>query len=142
MRGAYHEEDGSCCQDSARVYVRDGLAVAAVSDGHGSEKHFRSASGSEMAARIAIRSMTDFCERDGSLAAIFADDPGEAARRIAASFAPFTEPTARCSKSWRSFWTNIPFLKAPMFSLTHFTALCRRNCVLYAECCAARTICM
>ena len=85
VKGASHEKAGLPCQDSARVYVRDGLAVAAVSDGHGSEKHFRSASGSEMAARIAIRSMTDFCERNGSLAAIFADEPGEAARRIAAN---------------------------------------------------------
>ena len=74
VKGASHEKSGLPCQDSARVYVRDGLAVAAVSDGHGSEKHFRSASGSEMAARIAIRSMTAFCERKGGLAGIFADD--------------------------------------------------------------------
>ena len=85
VRGASHEKSGLPCQDSARVRIFDKLAVAAVSDGHGSEKHFRSASGSEMAARIAIRSVTDFCERNGSLADIFADDPNEAARRIAAN---------------------------------------------------------
>lgn len=83
VRGASHEESGLPCQDSARVYITDDLAVAAVSDGHGSEKHFRSDAGSEMAARIAIRSVTDFYERNGSLSAIFADDPREAARRIA-----------------------------------------------------------
>lgn len=85
VKGASHEKNGIPCQDSARVRINDKLAVAAVSDGHGSEKHFRSASGSEMAARIAIRSVTDFCERNGSLAAIFASDPDEAARRIAAN---------------------------------------------------------
>lgn len=83
VRGASHDENGTPCQDSARVLLTDRLAVAAVSDGHGSEKHFRSASGSEMAARIAIRSLTDFCERNGSLRSVFAADPQEAARRIA-----------------------------------------------------------
>ena len=83
VRGASHEENGTPCQDSARVYISDKLAVAAVSDGHGSEKHFRSDAGSEMAARIAIRSVMDFCERNGSLSDIFSRDPGEAARRIA-----------------------------------------------------------
>lgn len=67
VRGASHEDSGTPCQDSARVLITDKLAVAAVSDGHGSEKHFRSASGSEMAARVALRSVTDFCERNGSL---------------------------------------------------------------------------
>ncbi len=85
VRGASHEKSGLPCQDSARVYISDSLAIAAVSDGHGSEKHFRSASGSEMAARIAIRSVTDFCERNGSLTAIFAENPENAARRISAN---------------------------------------------------------
>lgn len=85
VKGASHAKSGTPCQDSARVYLTDTLAIAAVSDGHGSEKHFRSASGSEMATRIAIRSVTDFCERNGSLGAIFADNPEKAARRIAAN---------------------------------------------------------
>lgn len=83
VRGASHEDSGTPCQDSARVLITDKLAVAAVSDGHGSEKHFRSASGSEIAARVALRSVTDFCERNGSLGAVFLHDPREAARRIA-----------------------------------------------------------
>ena len=33
VRGASHEENGTPCQDSARVYVSDKLAVAAVSTG-------------------------------------------------------------------------------------------------------------
>lgn len=83
VRGASHEENGLPCQDSARVYITEKLAIAAVSDGHGSEKHFRSDAGSEMAARIAIRSLTDFYERNGSLSAIFSGNTQEAARRIA-----------------------------------------------------------
>ena len=82
VRGASHEDSGTPCQDSARVLITDKLAVAAVSDGHGSEKHFRSASGSEMAARVALRSVTDFCERNGSLGEVFRHDPREAAQRV------------------------------------------------------------
>ncbi len=85
VRGASHEEAGSECQDSARFYIADDFAVAAVSDGHGSEKHFRSASGSEMAARVAIRSVCDFYERNGGLDDIFSKDPRKTARRIAAN---------------------------------------------------------
>lgn len=85
VRGASHEEDGTPCQDSARIYIADDFAVAAVSDGHGSEKHFRSASGSEMATRVAIRSLCDFKERNGSFSEMFARDEHNAARRIAAN---------------------------------------------------------
>lgn len=85
VRGASHENGNTPCQDSARVCITENLAIAAVSDGHGSEKHFRSSSGSEMATRIAIRSVTDFFERNGSLAAVFSGNPSEAARRIAAN---------------------------------------------------------
>ena len=85
VRGASHEDAGEMCQDSTRFYITDGLAVAAVSDGHGSEKHFRSAAGSEMATRVAIRSLCDFYERNGGLRELFRDDPDNAARRIAAN---------------------------------------------------------
>lgn len=85
VRGAMHEADGSGCQDSARVYIGADFAVAAVSDGHGSEKHFRSAAGSEMATRVAIRSICDFRERNGGLDGIFTDNPDNTARRIAAN---------------------------------------------------------
>ncbi len=85
VRGASHEEDGSPCQDSARVFIADDFAVAAVADGHGSEKHFRSASGSEMATRVAIRSLCDFKERNGSFPEMFHRGEANAARRIAAN---------------------------------------------------------
>ncbi|MDE6733119.1 MAG: protein phosphatase 2C domain-containing protein [Oscillospiraceae bacterium] len=83
VRGASHEEDGSGCQDSARVYISDNFAAAAVADGHGSAKHFRSAAGSEMATRVAIRSLCDFNERNGGFAEIFKRGEHNAARRIA-----------------------------------------------------------
>lgn len=83
MRGASHEEDGSSCQDSARVFIAEGFAAAAVADGHGSAKHFRSAAGSEMATRVAIRSLCDFNERNGGFAEIFKRGEKNAARRIA-----------------------------------------------------------
>ena len=85
VKGASHEEVGEGCQDSARYFIGEGFAVAAVSDGHGSEKHFRSAAGSEMATRIAIRSICDFCERNSGLDKIFPDNPANTARRIAAN---------------------------------------------------------
>ena len=85
VRGASHEEDGSCCQDSARVYISENFAVAAVADGHGSEKHFRSAAGSEMATRVAIRSLCDFEERNGGFPECFRRSERNAARRIAAN---------------------------------------------------------
>lgn len=85
VKGASHEETGIVCQDSARVYIAEHFAVAAVSDGHGSEKYFRSASGSEMATRVAIRSICDFCERNNGLDGIFLENPDNAARRIAAN---------------------------------------------------------
>lgn len=85
VRGASHEAEGSPCQDSARFFTSGTFAVAAVSDGHGSEKHFRSASGSEMATRVAIRSICDFAERNNGLDGIFRENPSNAARRIAAN---------------------------------------------------------
>ena len=85
VKGASHEEVGEGCQDSARFFIGESFAVAAVSDGHGSEKHFRSAAGSEMATRIAIRSICDFCERNNGLDRIFPENPAKTARRIAAN---------------------------------------------------------
>lgn len=71
VKGASHADAGEECQDSARIYITDDFAVATVSDGHGSEKHFRSAAGSEMATRVAIRSICDFYERNGGIDELF-----------------------------------------------------------------------
>ncbi len=85
VRGASHEDVGEACQDSARVQAGGDISIAAVSDGHGSEKHFRSAAGSDMATRVAIRSIMDFAERNGGIDKIFRENPQSAARRIAAN---------------------------------------------------------
>ncbi len=85
VRGASHEAANEPCQDSARTHITRDIAIAALSDGHGSEKHFRSHIGSDIATRIAIRSMQDFAELNGGLDKIFRDDPHNAARRIAAN---------------------------------------------------------
>lgn len=85
VRGASHEDTGEVCQDSARVQICRDISIAAVSDGHGSEKHFRSAAGSDMATRVAIRSIMDFSERNGGIDKIFREAPHAAARRIAAN---------------------------------------------------------
>ncbi|MBS7369312.1 MAG: protein phosphatase 2C domain-containing protein [Oscillospiraceae bacterium] len=88
VRGASHREAGEACQDSARTHCSEKLAVAAVSDGHGSEKHFRSAAGSEMATRVAIRSICDFFDRNADFDELFSSGEiaaEKAARRIAAN---------------------------------------------------------
>lgn len=85
IMGASHEVAGEPCQDSARTQITRELAIAALSDGHGSEKHFRSHIGSDAATRVAIRSITDFAQRNGGLDSIFLNDPDNAARRIAAN---------------------------------------------------------
>lgn len=83
VKGASHEESGLPCQDSARIHIAKDIAIAAVSDGHGSEKHFRSDAGSDMATRVAIRSIMDFTERNGGLDKMFRENAENAARRIA-----------------------------------------------------------
>ncbi len=59
-RGASHVRAGLANQDAMLVDVQAGCAVAAVADGHGGARHFRSADGSLMAvqaAREALLSM-------------------------------------------------------------------------------------
>ena len=54
QKGAYHERDGTVCHDAFSV-VKCGknMAVAAVADGVGSEKH------SDIASKIAVRESVD-----------------------------------------------------------------------------------
>ena len=114
VKGASHEDTGAPCQDSARIYTAKDIAIAAVSDGHGSEKHFRSDAGSDMATRVAIRSIMDFVERNGGLDKMFRDDAKNAARRIAGNiicswneeidahmmYAPFTDEEHATSRKY------------------------------------------
>jgi len=89
-RGAAHEMNGLPNQDAiaVRPIQADGL-VAAVADGHGHHRHFRSARGSELAVAIAGRAAEELAARlDGfetagqieaevlsTLVPAFADDP-------------------------------------------------------------------
>lgn len=48
-QGGVHREHGMACQDFSAVYAGEGWLCAAVADGHGSRKHFRSGTGAELA---------------------------------------------------------------------------------------------
>ena len=52
--GDSHVKKGMVCQDSSGVHVEDEFAVAVVADGHGSEKHFRSDAGSQIAVKMTM----------------------------------------------------------------------------------------
>ena len=51
--GASHLQTGRPLQDSARVFTGVGYSIFAVADGHGSEPHFRSQIGSQIAVEVA-----------------------------------------------------------------------------------------
>jgi len=63
-QGASHIEKQIICQDSAAHYYNDTFAMAVVSDGHGSEKHFRSDIGSKIAVDISIQTIKEFITRE------------------------------------------------------------------------------
>ncbi len=56
VQGASHIKTGKECQDYSLVWedTSNRIRIAAVSDGHGSEPHFRSAIGSKIACEVAI----------------------------------------------------------------------------------------
>jgi serine/threonine protein phosphatase PrpC len=59
--GHSHIQDGRVCQDySGTLCSGSTFAVAAVSDGHGSPKHFRSDAGSRLAVETALRQAGEF----------------------------------------------------------------------------------
>ena len=63
QRGQSHIAKGILCQDGARYHidtVGDGYAIAAVSDGHGGEKYFRSRVGAFVAVHEAIVCLREF----------------------------------------------------------------------------------
>jgi Protein phosphatase 2C len=73
-RGAAHRAAGIPNQDAvAACAVEPGGAAAAVADGHGHSRHFRSARGARLAVSIACRAARDLAARPGGL-----PGPGEA----------------------------------------------------------------
>jgi hypothetical protein len=74
QRGAAHQAVGLPNQDAVAAHqIRPDVLVAAVADGHGHRRHFRSARGSQLAVAVA-------CEAAGELTARL--DEFEAARQI------------------------------------------------------------
>ena len=59
-RGSGHIRDNKPCQDYATSCCTDDYAIAIIADGHGSERYFRSDSGSRLAAVIAKLILRDF----------------------------------------------------------------------------------
>ncbi len=56
--GSVHVRDGTPTQDAHRTWTGDGAAVIAVADGHGHSDHFRSDVGAELAAGIALDTLS------------------------------------------------------------------------------------
>ena len=69
-RGAAHRAAGLPNQDAAEIRpLGDGGMVAAVADGHGHTRHFRSARGARLAVSIACQAVDDLAARPGGLPA-------------------------------------------------------------------------
>ncbi len=65
--GGSHKKRNKPCQDSSSDYTCDEFAIIAVSDGHGSSKHFRSDIGSEFAVKASIDEVRKLIENDFAL---------------------------------------------------------------------------
>ena len=66
-RGAAHRAAGLPNQDAVEVRLLGGGMVAAVADGHGHARHFRSARGAQLAVSIACQAGHDLADRPGGL---------------------------------------------------------------------------
>ena len=66
-RGAAHRAAGLPNQDAVEVRPLGGGMVAAVADGHGHSRHFRSARGARLAVSIACQATADLAARPGGL---------------------------------------------------------------------------
>src|SRR5580692_9645537 len=75
VRGSSHVRSGLPNQDAAQCTVMPGdgsapaIAVAAVSDGHGGVRHFRSQIGSSLAVSTAVEIVQKFLSQSAGLAA-------------------------------------------------------------------------
>jgi Protein phosphatase 2C len=83
-RGAAHRAAGLPNQDAVAVLpLAPGGLVAAVADGHGHSRHFRSARGAQLAVSVAGQAALDFAARPGGL-----PGPGEAAEELRGVLVP------------------------------------------------------
>jgi serine/threonine protein phosphatase PrpC len=87
--GANHVKNGLPCQDHAGSYDRydeEKLSIAAVADGHGSSRYFRSDIGSKFAVEHAIRNIKEFVSVNSfSKENVCSNDTLEKLRRLAGS---------------------------------------------------------
>ncbi len=58
--GSSHIRNNTICQDSSGMIDEKNYSAIAVSDGHGSSKHFRSKIGSQLAVSVALEMMQSF----------------------------------------------------------------------------------
>lgn len=65
VRGAAHRKKGTGCQDFSCSSCFGSCAVAAVADGHGDIRYFRSAFGARFAALAALGAVRTFLKREG-----------------------------------------------------------------------------
>lgn len=66
-RGFSHEESNTVCQDATEYFCDENIAVCTISDGHGSEKYFRSDVGSEKAVDVSVEAVRTFIARQIAL---------------------------------------------------------------------------
>ncbi|MCQ2418095.1 MAG: protein phosphatase 2C domain-containing protein [Oscillospiraceae bacterium] len=60
VTGASHTATGLICQDHSAYEVHEHYSIAAIADGHGSKKYFRSHLGSEFAVKAALETIKRF----------------------------------------------------------------------------------
>ena len=82
VRGASHVESNTVCQDYADYKITDSYAVAAVADGHGSKKHFRSDFGSKAGVEVAIKAVDEYCSDPEEFKRKFQDDHEHLIKKI------------------------------------------------------------
>lgn len=80
-KGASHHKENLPCQDAAKHYDSDKMAIAIIADGHGSSQYFRSDVGSRIATEVALRSIKEFIEQSPEKPDVFIDKDEDYATR-------------------------------------------------------------
>ena len=63
LKGLAHDQNGKPKQDYASAIKGEGFSIAVVCDGHGSDKHFRSEVGSQVATEVTEAILLDFAKQ-------------------------------------------------------------------------------
>lgn len=69
VRGASHIRKGAACQDYSRSVRFGNCAAAAVADGHGDPRYFRSRLGARFAVDAALKAIREFIRRENGIPA-------------------------------------------------------------------------